>query len=96
MLTTVANLTADDDDLDGEAIRVRQLVAHNLRLARKMLGLSQEALAEQMGIDVTSVSRWENGRRRPEARSMALLARHLKQPLPFFVDAHPDLDELYR
>nr|HDO80594.1 XRE family transcriptional regulator [Candidatus Bathyarchaeota archaeon] len=36
-----------------------------LRLLRRTLGLSQEKLAKKLGIDPSTLWRWENGKRRP-------------------------------
>ena len=42
---------------DGFAIRVRKL--------RECLSLTQEALAESLGVSFATVNRWENGRTEP-------------------------------
>lgn len=48
----------------------RQVLADNVRAARKSLGLSQEALAFDTGID--------RGQRNPSLTLIATLAQHLK------------------
>lgn len=60
-----------------------------IRLAarRKTVGLSQEALAEQLGVDVSTVRRWEYGEREPQPWQRPNLATALKVTLE-------DLDEL--
>ncbi|MBO0610704.1 helix-turn-helix domain-containing protein [Myceligenerans salitolerans] len=45
--------------------------------ARKSAGYSQEALAEQLGIDRTTVQRWESGESRPQPLQRANLATAL-------------------
>lgn len=40
---------------------------------RTALGLTQEALAHELGVSFTTVNGWENGHRRPQP----YLARHL-------------------
>lgn len=45
---------------------------------RKKLGMSQEELAEQSGIDRAFISNVERGKRSPSFRSVAHLARGLK------------------
>lgn len=37
---------------------------------RKLLGLSQEALAERIDYSVSSVRKWEKGKRTPRKRAM--------------------------
>ena len=50
-----------------------------LRQARSGLGLSRRKLGAELGLDVTTIDRWERGRGRPTADSLArirwLLAR---------------------
>lgn len=48
-------------------------------LARKKLGLSQEKLAEVLGVSRNTVSRWERGEFSPSAGKMAALERMLAQ-----------------
>jgi transcriptional regulator with XRE-family HTH domain len=58
--------------------RVVALVAHNVRERRKLLGLSQEALADEAGIDRTYVSQIERQIPNVTVTMLALLARALK------------------
>ena len=48
-----------------------------LRKRRDECGLSQEALAEQAGLDPTFISRIENGHRRPSVESVWKVAKAL-------------------
>lgn len=50
----------------------RELVGRNIVRARQDRGLSQAQLAEQLGIDRTQLSTWENARKLPSV--VALLA----------------------
>jgi DNA-binding transcriptional regulator YiaG len=46
---------------------------------RKLVGLTQDAFAEAMGISVSTYRNWEQGRRRPDGPAIGLLriaARH--------------------
>lgn len=52
-------------------------VAEGIRYRRTLLGLSQWELAERMGTTENVISRWETGRHRPTAGSMARLAEAL-------------------
>lgn len=45
---------------------------------RRAAGKTQEKLAENIGVSVTTVWRWENGKDRPRARRLHDLARELK------------------
>lgn len=42
---------------------------------RRRLGISQQALAERLGVAVTTVSRWETGRSAPRGAAHKALAR---------------------
>ncbi|HEY2768812.1 MAG TPA: helix-turn-helix transcriptional regulator [Solirubrobacteraceae bacterium] len=50
----------------------------NLRWARERAGLSQEALANEAGVDRAAVSVFERGRRNPNLRTILRLARALE------------------
>ncbi|MEV6446353.1 helix-turn-helix transcriptional regulator [Amycolatopsis sp. NPDC051716] len=51
---------------------------HGLVRARKAAGFTQETLAEQFGIDPTSVRNWESGRSEPSAHRRAKLSKLLR------------------
>jgi transcriptional regulator with XRE-family HTH domain len=55
-----------------------------LRLAREFLGLSQEAVAEALGIPRASVSSIESGRRKVSSLELRELARIYKRPIDWF------------
>ena len=48
-----------------------------IRNARKVLGLTQRQLSEQLGVSNTSVSNWEKGLSRPDADMIQKLCRVL-------------------
>ena len=51
----------------------------DIKALRKFVGLTQDELADAMGISVHTLRNWEQGRRRPEGPALALLriaARH--------------------
>ena len=57
-----------------------------IRARRKELGLSQEYLAEQLGISRQAVAKWEAGQSRPTAANLAALAAVLELPVSALVD----------
>jgi transcriptional regulator with XRE-family HTH domain len=71
----VARTKKSTYDTAREALSVR------LRTHRMALGLSQEALALEAGVDRTFVSQIERGVGNPSLRIMCLLADTLKLPL---------------
>lgn len=60
----------------GAGMKRIQLMAR-----RKTVGLSQEALAEQLGVDVSTVRRWEYGERHPQPWQRPNLATALRVTL---------------
>jgi transcriptional regulator with XRE-family HTH domain len=58
-----------------------------LRQAREYLGLSQEAVAETLGVPRASVSAMESGRRKVSSLELRDLARLYKRPLNWFYDS---------
>ncbi len=67
----------------------RRLRAANIRLARSRTDLSQDDVADRLGITRNEVSRWETGRRSPTRRNRAALADVLKVDVTFFDTEHP-------
>jgi DNA-binding transcriptional regulator YiaG len=50
-------------------------VADKLRAARRRLGFTQKAFAERLGVDPTTLRKWEQGRARPNKRSLKIISR---------------------
>ncbi|MGI8715201.1 MAG: helix-turn-helix domain-containing protein [Solirubrobacteraceae bacterium] len=57
-----------------------EVVAANIREARRISGLSQERLAELSELHMTDVGRIERGERDPGVRTLAKLAKGLGIP----------------
>ena len=64
----------------------RMVFATNLRLARRLCDVSQEALALDAGLSRTYVSEVERGERNVSIDNMGLLADALQIPLKDLVD----------
>lgn len=62
----------------------RLLIPARLRDARKFLRMSQEELADKVGITRQAVSQFERGERTPDPETFAKLAAALEQPHGFF------------
>lgn len=64
-------------------------LASRLRQAREYLGLSQEAVAEHLGIPRASVSAIEAGRRKVSSIELRDLAKLYKRPVTYFLGETP-------
>ncbi len=60
--------------MDDNAKILTKILGQNIRLHRKMLGLSQEVLAERVGIGFQSLSRMERGEIAPKLERLQLFA----------------------
>lgn len=65
----------------------REIFSRNLRRARRLREMSQEALALQAGLSRTYVSEVERGERNVSIDNMDHLAKALRVPLRDLVDA---------
>lgn len=52
--------------------------AEEVKDLRKKLSLSQAQMAERLGVEVTTINRWEKGRQRPSKLAKRILARLAK------------------
>jgi len=60
------------------------ILAERLRETREYLGLSQQAVADHIGIARAAISAIESGRRKVEALELEKLAQLYKHPLGYF------------
>jgi transcriptional regulator with XRE-family HTH domain len=67
----------------------RRLLAERLRSAREVAGLSQEDVAQKLGLPRPAISQIENGHRRVEALELARLAKLYGLTLSAFADEEP-------
>lgn len=67
-------------------------LANRLREAREYLGLSQEAVAQRLGIPRASVSAFESGRRRVTSIELQRLARLYRTPVSRLLDEDESAD----
>ena len=61
------------------------ILAKRIKAARKLRKLSQEELANQLGVNVYSVSKWETGIRRPDYEHLDGLAELLDVDLSYLL-----------
>ena len=69
------------------------LFANTLRKLRTEKGLSQNQLADQMIVNKSTISRWENGSRLPDAAMITRLSKVLEVDIETLLSAAVDSDE---
>ena len=62
-------------------------------VCRKKAGLSQEALAEKIGVSRQAISKWETGEAAPEITKLPLLARTFSVTADWLLDDEAGFDE---
>lgn len=70
----------------GKANSVDEYVGTQLRQRRSLLGLSQERLAEQVGITFQQIQKYENGANRVSASRLYEFSKVLDIPVTFFFE----------
>ena len=61
-------------------------IAEKIRYFRRMRGLSQEQLAERVEINVNTIRKYENGRRKPKIEQLKKIAGGLEISVIEFLD----------
>lgn len=65
--------------------QLKQVLSANVRAARKALGMTQEALALETGVDRSFVGQIERGEANPSLRTLCRLAAALDSDVPALV-----------
>ena len=66
-------------------------VGSRVRMRRLMLGMSQEALADQLGLTFQQVQKYEKGVNRISASRLQHMCDILQVPVQFFFDGAPQI-----
>jgi transcriptional regulator with XRE-family HTH domain len=75
---------AEDADLI-----VDKHVGNRVRMRRMMLGMSQEALGEALGVTFQQVQKYEKGKNRVSASRLQHISQVLQVSVPFFFEGAP-------
>ncbi len=65
-------------------------VGARIRMRRRFLGLTQQQLAEQLGLTFQQVQKYERGANRVSASKLYEISRALQTPVPFFFEGLTD------
>lgn len=73
-----------------------QHIANKILLLRRESKLTQEQFAEKIGVDRRTIARAEDGKHRPSAETMELIAQAYSVPISYFFDSstfHTDISK---
>ena len=79
-----------DRDQDRSPNPVDFHVGARIRMRRKILGVSQERLADDLGLTFQQVQKYERGANRVSASKLYEIARSLQAPISYFFDGLAD------
>lgn len=68
----------------GKANHIDQQLGQQLRVRRNMLGMSQEKLADLLGLTFQQIQKYERGKNRISASRLLELSRILDVPIDYF------------
>lgn len=68
-------------------------LSENIRMRREKLKLSQEYIAEQLGVSRQAVSKWETGQSEPTASNLIRLAEVLEISLSELTNPQKNVEE---
>lgn len=74
----------------AENVAVDNHVGKRMKLRRSLLGMSQEVLADRLGITFQQVQKYERGSNRVSASRLWDLSQALEVPVSFFFDGMDD------
>jgi len=81
---------AKDDDLDRSPNPVDRHVGLRIRLRRKEIGISQERLAEAIGLTFQQIQKYERAANRVSASKLWEMSRALSTNIGYFYEGLPD------
>lgn len=64
-----------------------------MKTVRMKKGYSVRGLAEEIGVNYSSISLWENGKRRPRSANAFKLEKALNKPLQELMEDEVNVDE---
>ena len=69
-----------------KSLETTRHIADKFLLLRRALKLTQEEFAEQTNLDRRTIARAEDGKHRPSAETMEIVAETFKVPISYFFD----------
>ena len=87
-MCSAQRMASTSDEKSANPIDVH--VGDRIRRRRKALGVSQEHLAEQLGLTFQQVQKYERGANRVSASKLYQVACALQASIPYFFEGLPD------
>jgi transcriptional regulator with XRE-family HTH domain len=76
--------------MEKKGIRTSKFIGGLIKKRRKELGISQEKLAETLGVTYQQIQRYENGSNRLNVENIQFVAKALSVPITYFFEPeHP-------
>jgi transcriptional regulator with XRE-family HTH domain len=91
--TEMSDLTREGDRVIPDDVEQDRL-GSRLKEAREYLGLSQELVAERLGVPRASVSAMETGKRKVSSLELKHLARLYRRPVSYFLGEEEPSEEI--
>jgi transcriptional regulator with XRE-family HTH domain len=79
--------------MEGYMQTAKELLGMRIKEVRKLSGLSQERLAEKVGVDPKQISRIEGGKSAPSFETLESIATHLQVEMSDLLDFQHLKDE---
>ena len=73
-------------NIENKCQKTTKHIADKILFLRRANKLTQEAFAEKVGVDLRTIARAENGKHRPSAQTMELIASAFQIPVSYFFD----------
>ena len=73
-------------DIQSKCLRTTFHIAEKILMLRRANKLTQEQFAEKVGLDRRTIARAEDGKHRPSAETMEIIANTFSVPISYFFD----------
>lgn len=74
------------NSIKTKCLQTTQHIANKILLLRRINNLTQEEFAEKVGLDRRTIARAEDGKHRPSAETLEMLASAFSVPVSYFFD----------
>lgn len=75
------------NNIETKCLETTRHIANKILLLRRANKMTQEEFAEKVNVDRRTIARAEDGKHRPSAETMELIANTFKIPVSYFFDS---------